>query len=423
MAIPADNAAAKSTIASDGLLPRSRTARRDVSLLAACHGLGISAAVVSVTVSALAATEIAGSGGWATVPYGIQFLAVLMTTWPASLLMQRHGRRPVFLLAALSGIGGGLFGAAGIVAGSFPVLCLAHALLGVMFAIVNFFRFAALDVASPARRASAMSLVLFGGTFAALLGPMVSRGAGSVFPVPLYAAAYLGIAVIGVTILFLLAAVRFPPPAPRLAAGSRPVPISPFLSSPQVLAGLACGAVGYGFMNLLMIGCSIEMSGHGMAFSTISYAIQLHVLAMYLPSLVMGPMIARFGGLPIVAAGATLMALAALAAIELSHTAGFFASLILLGLGWNAMYLGGSSLVASEAPEAVKFRLQGINDLCVGIAAMLGAFLPGLLLSTMGWQAMNAMVLVVSLGLGLAVAVTAARQGRQPAPRPRTTRP
>ena len=390
--------------------PGRRSTGRDVALLAAANGLGISTAVVSVTVSALAGAEICTTSAQATLPYGMQFLALLGTTLPASLAMQRFGRRPVFLAAAGAGVAAGIVGSLAIGSGSLALLCLAHVLLGIMLANVNFFRFAALEVGSAKHRASAMSLVLFGGTFAALIGPAVSRSADLVLPGSLFAAAYLGIAVLSAVIAVLVALVRFPAAAGAAAAAGTGLRAGlGALATGTSRVGLAAGALGYGAMNLLMIACSLAMREHDIGFTSISYAIQAHVLAMFVPSLVMGRIIERIGALPVAAGGAALMILSGMSALALANQAGFIAALFLLGLGWNALYVGGSTIVAADAPAELKFQVQGANDLVVGVLAMLGAFLPGLLIDSIGWQGLNLGSMAVFMVFIVAVAAVMPR--------------
>lgn len=380
--------------------------------LVLCNGLGIATAVVSVTISALAAQAIGWEGSWATVPYGFQFLTILVVTIPGAWLMQRLGRKPVFLGASVCGVLAGVCGALAMLWANPWLLCLAHGLLGVNLASVNFYRFAALEVATKENKAAAMSLVVFGGTFAAFLGPAVARDAGSVLPGETFVAAYWGVAVLVLVIGAILTTTPFARPARHtLPRDSRRQAWRTGLRNPVLWGGMLSAALGYGVMNMLMVSASISMNAlhtQGVAcfsFHSVATAIQYHVLAMFVPSLLMGKLIQRFGAQSITQAGTVLlMGAASIAILDPATLTGFQGSLIVLGLGWNMMYVGGSFLVTQHAPQELAIPFQGANDFVVGVLAMLGAFAPGLVIEVWGWQGANALVLG-SVGVFLAVLV------------------
>lgn len=383
-------------------------------LLSLAQGLGLTAAVISVNVAALAGADLCGSPALATLPYGLQFAAVVVAAPIGSALMARIGRAPVFQAAAACGIAAGAVGAVAIARESFVLLCVAHALLGVFLAHVGLFRFASLDLVASERRSSAMSLVLFGGVFASLLGPLMAREAPRLLETGVYEAAYLAIGTCGLLVGLLVACVRMPPPEPRRATSDAVSTRRLATHAPYLLA-VAAGAIGYGLMNLLMIAASLDMRESGMAFDHVSYAIQLHVFCMFFPSFFAGWAIGRIGIYRFLVLGAGLQALAGAAALALGGFGGYTVSLVLLGLAWNALYVGGSHLVgqAVEGPE--RFRAQGLNELVVGLASTAGALLAGLLLAAFGWELLNlvgisaaAMLAVATLVVGLGVRRAAA---------------
>jgi len=387
-----------------------------VAKLALANGLGISSAVISVTMSALVARQLGWTGGLATVPYGMQFLTLLIATYPSARLMVRYGRKPVFLIAASCGAAGGFVGYLGLITGDPLLLCLAHGLLGVSLANQNFYRFAALEVAAPERKATAMSLVVFGGTFAAIAGPLLSRH--PLFSPEVFQSAYLGISVLWGVIMLLILSTRFSRPETAPAQfGLRDVRHA--LRQPRLAIGMAFAAIGYGAMNLLMIASGLTMDGLGCGYTQISLAIQWHVLAMFLPSLVMGRVIALLGGLTVtVAGGVLLIASSAMAYLYPWHVPTIEFTLILLGIGWNMTYVGGSYLVARTAAPEHALSLQAVNDVAIGIFAMLGAFLPGLVLGWFGWAGANLLVIALILPLvGFAVVHMLAASGEAAAQR------
>lgn len=374
-----------------------------IAKLALANGLSISAAVISVTASALVAKRIGWQGGFATIPYGLQFLSLLLATFVSARFMQRLGRKPVFLIAAMFGAIGGALGFASVQLQSPALLCLAHIALGIQLANGNFYRFAVLDLATPARKAQAMSLVVAGGTFAALIGPYLSRQA--VFAADVFASAYIGISVLSAVIAGLIVTT----PLPQGIVPKSAVPRFDFqkaLRSFPVLIGMTVAAFGYGVMNLLMIAAALSLDAMGCGFAQISWAIQWHVLAMFLPSLVMGRIVAKIGGMAVALLGVIIIvAGATLAWRDPLNIPLIEITLVLLGLGWNMTYVAGSYLVASHARQDDALAIQASHDIAVGVFAMLGAFLPGPMLAGIGWGGTNLAVAIMMLGLAGAISI------------------
>ena len=393
-----------------------------VCKLALCNGLGISAAVISVAVSALVSQQLGWTGAMSTVPYGIQFLVLLMATYPSARLMSRFGRRPIFMAAAISGIAGGLFGTYAVMANNPYLLCLAHACLGVLLANVNFYRFAALELSTPKRRATAMALVMFGGTFAAILGPLISR-TPLFIPNSLFGSAYIGISVLCLVIIALLLSTPLARSLPKRKKSDNRIALSQALANPKVRIGMAFAALGYGAMNLLMLAAAITLDGMGCTYNEVSIAIQWHVLAMFLPSLFMGEIIKRFGGMTIaILGGIGLIAAAGITLYDPFSVNLIKISLIVLGVAWNMTYIGGSYIVADNSPTELALDVQAINDLSIGILAMMGAFLPGFILQQFSWSGANIIIsgavlpLVIIASLYLFVTHLAVRKKENPNP-------
>lgn len=380
-----------------------------VWLLSLGQGLGLTAAVVSVNVSALAGAALCGDRpALATLPYGLQFAAALVAGPLGSALMGRIGRGPVFHAAALSGVLAGAVGALAIVQASFWLLAASHALLGIFLASVNLFRFASLDLVPGEKRPSAMSLVLFGGVFAAVLGPYLAREAPGLIGASLFAASYVAIGACALVVSALLLFVRMPRPETAPAAtGEEPPSLAALARTPPYVLAVAAGALGYGLMNLLMIAASLEMREVGHDFDHVSYAIQWHVFWMFFPSFFAGWLIGRIGIYRFLGLGVALQAAAGAVALVGDGFWPFTASLILLGLAWNALYVGGSHLVGASVDGHGRFRAQGANEFFVALAATAGALLAGAGLALFGWGALNVLAIAVAAGLGVAVLAVA----------------
>jgi MFS family permease len=372
--------------------------------LAFCNGIGMSSAVIAVAVSAFAAEAMGLHGGWVTVPYGLQFMAVLLSSVPLSMLAERFGRRISFLITSLIGSAGGGLCAIGVHEASPVLFCLGHFCIGISLANVAFFRFAAVDMAPVENRAKALSWVLFGGVGAAILGPEITRDAPFVLPGGYFMASYLGIVILGLLTAVIVAVLPALPP-PRVINKQKTSGVSLSSLGPAVTIGIILASVGYGFMNLLMVANPLQLQVCGIEFTTLSYLIQFHVLLMFGPSLIMGHIVSRIGLMGLGFIGAALLWSSTAIALMMPDPVGLGISLLLLGLAWNALYSAGSLLIDRYSPPEHRYRIQGINDTAVGFLAMLGAFLPGGALAGLGWAGMNAAGLVAALGLMVMLAV------------------
>jgi MFS family permease len=373
------------------LLTRLRPMHRQILLLASSHALFHTVGAIVITVGALAGSAIAPDPRLATAPLAAMFLGTMVATVPASLWVARAGRRPGFVAGALLSALGGLAAASGLYLKSLPILSLGTFLIGIYQASAQFYRFAASEVADESFRPRAISLVLAGGVAAAVLGPaLASFGAKALEPD--YVASFLLVALISLVAAILLLGLRVP--TPKAEEGTaRARPLLTILRQPTYAIALFGAATGAGVMILAMTATPLAMARHDHGLAASSGVIQLHVLGMFLPSFFTGSLIARFGILPVMAAGVAL--LAGHVGLSLSGTgfASFASALVLLGVGWNFLFVGGTTLLTQSYRPEERGRAQGANDLIVwsvGLAASLSA---GALLQTIGWQAMNLVLL------------------------------
>jgi MFS family permease len=363
-----------------------------VLLLATAQALFQTASVMVMTVGGLAGALVAPSAQWATAPIAAMFLGTALTTVPASLWMARVGRRTGFVAGALLGVASGLLAALGIWLGSLAVLSLGTFLVGVYQAFAQFYRFAAGEVADPAFRPRAISLVLAGGIVAALLGPLIGRWGGPLLQ-PAYVGSFLLMAVVSLLAAGLLAGLRIPAPVQSEVPGSPPRPLGQIVRQPSYLAALFGAATGYGVMILAMTATPIAMLHHQHTLSDATMVIQLHVLGMFLPSFFTGSLAARFGVLRIMLTGVVLLAAHVLMTLTGTGFQSFAAALVVLGVGWNFLYVGGTMLLTSAYTDAERGRAQATNDLAIFIVGLLCSLSAGALLQAVGWQALNLLLL------------------------------
>lgn len=374
--------------------------RRNVLLLALCQALHNSGTSMLIVVSALAGYMLAADKSLATLPLALQWTATMATTIPASLLMRRHGRRLGLSVGALIFAGAGMLGVVALKLGSFELFSLACMCVGSGNAFAQYYRFAAADSAPESFRGKAISLVLAGGVVAAVVGPELAKLTIDWLLPALYAGCYATLSLLALSIVFVLQGVRIPRlSAEQLSSSGRP--LLEIARQPVFIVAVLSGMLGYGSMTLIMTATPLAMMGCGFAFSDTATVIQGHVLAMFLPSFFTGSLIQRFGVLRIVAAGSLLTGGCLIANMSGIAFANFWIGLALLGLGWNFMFVGGSTLLTQAYTTQERGKTQAANDFIVFSSSVFAAFGSGMLQNEFGWVAVNAGIapaMLVALG-------------------------
>ena len=382
---------------------------RQILLLAGAQALFQTVSVLVMTVGGLAGSQIATDPRWATAPIASMFLGTALATVPASMWMARAGRRAGFVAGAVLGTAGGVVGAFGIFAGSLTILCLGTLLVGAYQGFAQFYRFAASEVADDGFRPRAISLVLAGGIVAALLGPALGRLGGPLLA-PEYTGSFLLLAATSLIAAGLLLGLRVPQARPH-DREQRGRPLIRIVRQPTYLVALFGAATGYGIMILAMTATPLAMVHHRHGLAAAALVIQLHVLGMFLPSFFTGSLIARWGVLRVMLTGVALFAGHVLLSLSGTGVTSFASALVLLGVGWNFLYVGGTTLLTETYAAAERGRAQAANDMTifvVGLASSLGA---GALQQSIGWQAMN-MLLLPWLGIAALSIVWLAQRRR-----------
>lgn len=394
--------------------------KKNISVLVACQALFFMCNTIVISTAPLVGLQYAPDPSLATVPLGAQFLGTMAATMPASLLMKRVGRRAGLAVGMLVGILAGLLGWHAIEAGSFLLFCLSGVLYGTFSAFGQYLRFTAADAADAsfkddlaARRARAIAIVMAGGVVAAVLGPEIAKATRELFAPVLFSGSYLAVALLAAISVGAIALLDLPAPgvAERTAAGR---PIGVILRQPAAMVAVLASLVGYVTMNLLMVATPLAMLACGHEFDDSAFVIQWHVVGMFVPSFFTGRLIARFGVQRIILAGVAINVICVATAFSGLEVAHFAASLFLLGIGWNFLFLGGTSLLTACHTPAEKAKVQGINDLVVFSSVAASASFSGLLHDLVGWHMMNllalpGLLLVAALVLFQRRAVPAAR--------------
>lgn len=376
-----------------------------VLILAVAQALFQTASVLVMMVGSLAGAILTPAPEWSTAPIAAAFLGTAIGTVPASMWMARVGRRTGFIAGAILGTLGGCLAAAGIFVGSLLLLCLGTALVGAYQAFAQFYRFAAAEVADETFRPRAVSLVLAGGVVAAIAGPALAR-AGGEWLQPVYTGSFLLLAVVSLLAAGLLLGLRMPeaaePVARQTAIAARPM--LEIMRQQTYLVALFGAVTGYGVMILAMTATPLAMVHHHHSLGDASLVIQLHVLGMFLPSFFTGTLIARFGVLRIMGAGIALLIGHVLLTLSGTGFYSFASALVLLGIGWNFLYVGGTNLLTRTYTAAEKGKAQAANDLTIFVVGLAASLSAGWLQQTVGWQTLNLLLLpwlaVAALAIG-----------------------
>ena len=389
-------------------VPAATPMRRNVTILAAAQMLFQCTQTMSIATTPLAAYAMLGADKtFATVPIFLTNLGLMTVTLPAALLMGRVGRKGGFSLGAFFGMLGGALSFSAIYFQNFWLLCLGAYLQGSSGAFAWHYRFAAADMATNEFRAKALSLVMVGGVVAGFLGPQTAKWAVDLFDPMLFAGVYAVLAVFALGMLVLVQLVDIPFVAtPDSGRGGRPM--SEIARQPMFIAAVLSSMFGFAVMTLVMSATPLAMKACGFGFGDSATVIQWHVVAMFLPSFFTGHLINRFGVLPIIAVGAILEIGCALVNFSGIEFANFVVANILVGVGWNFCYVGGSTLLTSTYKVEEKAKVQGTHDFLVYTMTATAAALSGTLQAQAGWSMVNiaalpALAIVLSAVTWLAV--------------------
>jgi MFS family permease len=363
------------------------TIRSNVAYLAACQALLLVNNVTLIALAGLAGMALASDKALATLPATAYVIGAALATMPVSLLMKRIGRRPGFMIGAAFGIAGSAICAAAMHLGSFWMLCAGTLVAGAYNASGQLYRFAAADIASEQFKSRAISLVMAGGIVGGIVGPETAKLTRNLAGAE-FSASYGSLAVFGVLSLLVLTRVRIPKlAAADIAAAGRP--LREIMRQPVFMVAALGAMIGYGVMNLLMTATPIAMGICGHPFDDAAFVLEWHVIGMFGPSFFTGSLIRRFGVLNIMLTGACLMALCVAIAVSGIAMMHFWAALTLLGVGWNFLYIGGTTLLTEAAAPAERAKTQGANDFLVFCTMAVSSATSGAMVTQAGWQAMN----------------------------------
>lgn len=364
------------------------SAHRAVFVLAMAQATAMICNSIMIVTSALTGQMLAADKGWATLPLACQFIATMLTTFPASFLMKRIGRKRGFMIGALIGIIGGLVMAGATYIASFWLFALGNTIFGVSAAFTLFYRFAAAEAADDAFRPKAISLVMAGGVLAAIFGPELAKLGQNFLSPHIFTGGFIFIVGLSLLVVLLLLPLRLPVIVESRPSGSTVArPLLVIVLQPRAVSAIIAAMLGYGVMSFVMTATPLAMTFCGYELKTgIAFVIQWHVLAMFAPSFVTGHIIRRFGEFRVMATGVICYAACitiGLAGIDIQH---FWLGLVLLGLGWNFLYVAGTSQLTKCYRPSERAKIQAFNDCVTFSSVALCSFIAGTIEQAYGWD-------------------------------------
>ena len=377
--------------------------RSNLLILALSQALMLSAIVLSMALAAILGSMLAPDKGLATLPLAAMVIGTALASLPAALLMRRHGRRPGFLLGALLGIGGSLVCAFALHQSNFAGFVIGHFLLGSYQGFANYYRFAAVEAAGPDHASRAISLVVAGGVIAAFLGPQLGQWGRDWIGGQIFVGSYLAQGALSLVALALLSRLHLP--IVKTVQVGIPRPLREILSQPALRVAIFGAAIGYVVMVMVMTATPLAILGCGLPESSVTPVIQWHVVGMFAPSFFTGALIKRYGAPRIMQTGFVLLlgqVVLTLSGVEFLH---FLSALLLLGIGWNFAFIGGTTLLTQTCRPAEQVRVQAVNEFSIFGLVALATLSAGWLYDRFGWATLN--LAVVPLLIAALVATIA----------------
>jgi MFS family permease len=367
--------------------------RRNIPVLATSQALMMSSMTLILTTAALVGLMLAPDKKLATIPVAMIFIAVMCTSIPASLLMERIGRKQGFLMATLFGMSGSALAMYAILNSDFWLFVASMFLIGMFNGFGNYFRFAAADAVQGNLKSKAISYVLAGGVIAAIVGPNLASLTRDSFDNAPFAASYASLIVMYFLIFISLLFLKLPEQL-TMTENNDGIPqtnrsLKEIIKQPKFMVAVIVGMFGYGVMTFLMTATPLAMQHNHHDFSAVSFTIQWHVLGMYVPSFFTGHLINRFGLAKIMFIGAILALSCIFVSLLGTTSTHFWLALVLLGVGWNFMFIGATTLVTETYSLAEKGKTQALNDFLIFTTMTVASLSAGALQYQFGWEVVN----------------------------------
>jgi MFS family permease len=365
-----------------------KTLPSSVYLLALCQALMMSGTTLLITASALVCYTLTEDKTLTTLPLSLQFLGLMLTSIPASLIMGRWGRKVGFMLGSLFGIVGGTILVLATLNHQFWWFAAGSFLIGIFNGFGTYYRFAAVDMVDVKNRPKAISYVMVGGVVAAFIGPNLASFGSNMFDSEKFAGGFVFMTIFYVMVFALMSFMRLPKvTTDKLQSSGRP--LKEILKQPAFVVAVLCGMLGYGVMSYVMTATPLAMQHHGHVFDETAFVIQWHVLAMFVPSFFTGSIIQRFGVLNVMIVGAILGLTCMLVNLFGTSVWHFWLALVALGISWNFLFIGASTYLTYSYKAEEKAKAQAFNDFAVFTMVTIASLSAGFFQHKFGWRVVN----------------------------------
>ena len=366
---------------------------RNLSLLISSQVFGFTAANVTVFLSGIIGSQLSTIKSLATFPPSIYVVGIAISTIFAAKVMSIIGRRLGFVLASIGSSLACLLAAYSIFINSFIIFSFSCFLLGTGMAFIHQYRFAAAETVEKDKAPKAVSMLLLAGIVSAFIGITLANKTKDLISDHVYVGSYIALACLTIMPAIFLSFYKNSKITNKNNLTNTNVRnYKEFISDPKFLQAMVAATFGYVVMAFLMTATPISMHYvHKLSVDKVGLVIQFHVLGMFLPSLFTGNLIKRFGFSNIMYMGVFFYALTISLSLFEPTFINYFASLIFLGIGWNFLYISGTSLLVTTYNEQEKFKAQGFNDLIVFSATAIGSLSAGILISLLSWKIVNFM--------------------------------
>lgn len=373
---------------------------RNLSILTICVSLMMSCASLIVATAALVGFALATDKSLSTLPLAAQFVATMLTSIPAAMLMQRLGPKTTFMLATFFGMSGGYLGYLAILNHQFWLFVMATTLIGIFQGFSNYIRYTAAESVEITYKSKAISFVMLGGILAAVIGPNLAKYSRQWIEGAEFAGSYGSVILLYMLILFVLSFLKLEEKNENMKKDAQGNltrdtgrPLWEIAKQANYIVAVLSGMIGYGVMSFVMTATPLAMHQHAFIFDDTSLVIQWHVLAMFAPSFFTGSLILRFGVIRVMICGAILgfaCVLINLNGTSLSH---FVAALICLGISWNFLFVGATTMITDTYQAREKNKAQALNDFAVFTTVAMASLSAGALQNQFGWELVNMGVL------------------------------
>jgi MFS family permease len=385
--------------------PMPRRSLRNIGLLATCQALTQSSNTLMFASSALAVLTIVSPDMrmWANLPVTMQHLGVMLSVFPASMLMMRLGRKFGFRTGSLMGMVGATCAAIGLGMGSFLVMCLGGLCLGYAVANMQLYRFAAVELAPGHFRAQAISYVTAGGVIAGIVGPGLARFTPDLW-LPLFQASFCAVIVIHAIVFTVLGFIEFPAVKAEDHSGPQR-PLFEIVTQPAYMVACAGAVIAFGVMSFVMAASPLAIVMCGLKATEAPITIFVHVMGMFVPAFFTGNLIARFGVFNMMMVGIALLVAGVIVALTGVTEWHFRIALGLNGVGWNFMFVGATTLLTTTYRQAERGKAQAFNDFMVFGTTATASLMASVVLEVQGWAVLNyfalALVLIAFVVIGI----------------------